>query len=855
VSKTCKTSVQQLWNTSSDTYKYYGEVQYSATRNELNNTYTIKVTGIRAHGGKWNFRTNWEISIGSSKKTGTIPSSGSNTYSGWLPKSGYQTVGLTHTVNGDSSGKCPAVNLTVKCYNSSVKWLSAGKYISVNVSATHNIAASVQSDSGGPNDRTAPTITATKSSCTTNSVTFKGSANVTCGSWQYSLNGGAWKTSTLSGKGGTQTVTVSTSSPTIRLKAVKSSNGVSGQSSTITFDCVKPTIQLSAALASGGKVTLTASSADSCKDWQVKIDTGSWTTFKTVSTKQTTYTTSALSAGKHTFSVRATKVSNGIVGTSSVQSVDMSCPKITLTPTKSLFTYRNISFVATSDVPCDTWQYKIDSGNWVNVSTSNNKKIEVKNIKVSVVAPVVTVRARDITRHTTGTSSAVECDTAIPLIETLSLKATSNPGTKATLQFRVYNYPCSYVLSTVGDNGKSATVYKGSFTKKASGSTQTITVENISVTADDRNITNGKYYTLTVTRSDCPLISESQNTEYYAERPAVRHGPTNAPKEGFIINPVARCKVQLEFWTWCKFRWQLEGPDGSCYSTNGKNTWSNECIALTTYKPVIQFDKSTTNDKGTFKLHIKRVVNEILKSTYSAECDSSIPQINTFTLNPTANRLGTMTLKTNYNCGWSFKGASTVQSAEGSLKCPPTVASKLLQVTDMPLRANSNSSYEVEVWRLDCNALKNKATVTCDTTESAIQIVDVQTGGNICSFRATAQQPMTDWYCSIVMKDGSTSPLSQSRMIVASDGKSATKTVSKIPPAKPFDIRVSAKAANNVTSSVTAGPYQCTGVVRIYDSGWKYGTVFINKSTDYGKPNWTIAQPYVWSGGSWKICK
>ena len=150
---------------------FYAQVQLTSTRNQIDNTFTVSVTGIAA----WtkyslNKKLTTSISLGTSSSnvvasaTPSIPASGSNSYSGWLPKGGgYTSVsGCSYTFNANSNGQCPTVYLKFSVSTGNVKWLSKSEELGYNVyaSATSsysaNISATAQSEAGGANDRTAP---------------------------------------------------------------------------------------------------------------------------------------------------------------------------------------------------------------------------------------------------------------------------------------------------------------------------------------------------------------------------------------------------------------------------------------------------------------------------------------------------------------------------------------------------------------------------------------------------------------------------------------------------------------------------------------------------------------------------
>jgi hypothetical protein len=96
-------------------------------------------------------------------------------------------------------------------------------------------------------DRTAPTFTTHSiNSVTTTSITVNRVNNVACDQVQYSLNGGAW-TSTTTGSTYTITGLTENTSYTIKTRARKTSNQVWGESTTLTQQTHPNTVQIAQA--------------------------------------------------------------------------------------------------------------------------------------------------------------------------------------------------------------------------------------------------------------------------------------------------------------------------------------------------------------------------------------------------------------------------------------------------------------------------------------------------------------------------------------------------------------------------------------------------------------------------------
>ena len=140
-----------VWNTTTDKWLFYGQVLCECSKNDDNDTFTIKVKGIANYGVEWDFTTKYEINLNGKTTSGTIPKSGNGTYVGWCPTdNSWHTGGLpiSTTVNAKSDGSCPDVNLYVRVYNDSVWYINKQKYVKYSSTYDGNIAPTVRSNLG-----------------------------------------------------------------------------------------------------------------------------------------------------------------------------------------------------------------------------------------------------------------------------------------------------------------------------------------------------------------------------------------------------------------------------------------------------------------------------------------------------------------------------------------------------------------------------------------------------------------------------------------------------------------------------------------------------------------------------------
>ena len=227
-----------------------------------------------------------------------------------------------------------------------------------------------------------------------------------------------------------------------------------------TPDTTAPTVGLSVAYNSTTSITLNATANVNCKTWQYKLDSGSWTGFTTSPNGATSASqTLTITAGTHTVQVRATKVSNSVVGTSSSVSVDSAAPTVSFSISNVGLSGFTIN--ATSNVNCNKWQYKIGSGSWTSFSTTNGKSAS-KTITGLSRGTAYTVYVRAY-KTSNGLSHTPSSQSVTTLTLTLSISPSSvATGGNVTLTVNNGNgISCSYTLRKT--NGSGTTLATGTF--------------------------------------------------------------------------------------------------------------------------------------------------------------------------------------------------------------------------------------------------------------------------------------------------------------------------------------------------------------------------------------------------------
>lgn len=124
-----------LWGSSN--YPYHAEAYIDTVDGDTTSQYKIRLQA-RCYGTQYNFTTHIQITVGSDSYTATsLPKSGSNTYTGWTPSSGWTTVWTSGNINKGVSN-----NITVRFYNDSITVLSSGQTVTLNLSASGTLKSS-----------------------------------------------------------------------------------------------------------------------------------------------------------------------------------------------------------------------------------------------------------------------------------------------------------------------------------------------------------------------------------------------------------------------------------------------------------------------------------------------------------------------------------------------------------------------------------------------------------------------------------------------------------------------------------------------------------------------------------------
>lgn len=370
---------------------YYAQADISYTKDPKNKQFTVTVNGVRVYSKYgYNFKNYLYAKLGDKEDTGTIAASGSNSYKGWLPSSGYSSeIWLQKTYNYNSDGSVPNVYFYLKAYNSSVKWINAGITVSAyTATGDLNISSHI-----GTLDVSAPTFNLSKSTESIGNIGF--SASTTNGYkvnlWQVKVdNGNVYEYTgdySLS-----QSYSVSNGTHTIYVRARNDYNNVWSDWRSVWCDCRVPNINnasFTATSVNGG--TLSFSSDYSCK-WRLSgndIDTG-WQ----AATKSVSKTLNAAYNKDAWYTLQVQRNDNQNLSNSTSVRCNTIIPSLKIDSVTTLGNTISLS-VSCSNVQCKNWVIrfssdtdfqeikKADTGNSISGTISNCKFNEPYTITVT----------------------------------------------------------------------------------------------------------------------------------------------------------------------------------------------------------------------------------------------------------------------------------------------------------------------------------------------------------------------------------------------------------------------------------------------------------------------------------------
>ena len=368
MSFTITTSPQALFGSGGE---YKVEATLSYTKDPINKKLTVTIDKVRAYSKYgWDFKTNIEVwlSTNSDKPNDSycsytsIAASGSNSYTGWLPKDGkYVNIGLSRTYNYNDDGTLPSIYVKVRGYNGNVKWLSTGQWVSANTSLNTNIGNTTYLETL---DVRAPTVSIhPQSRGVINSkatVQFYGSSAYAIDSWQYKIDSGSANSISVKDDNNSNSLTLSDltfTRHTVEIRGRRKYNHKWSSWESYVFDCRLPDLSdLSLTPLTTNTATLKfTSTSDFDRQYQLHgvSGTGINTGWVNVSDNTTQVTVNVCNniLSNYTFKLQRKDHSQFV----QTRTLDCDTRAPVLTVSSVTVTGLSVTITVTSDVTCSNW--------------------------------------------------------------------------------------------------------------------------------------------------------------------------------------------------------------------------------------------------------------------------------------------------------------------------------------------------------------------------------------------------------------------------------------------------------------------------------------------------------------------
>jgi hypothetical protein len=225
------------------------------------------------------------------------------------------------------------------------------------------------------------------------------------------------------------------------------------------IDRTAPTVSAEATVISTTSFSIKGTANKTCNKWEYSLDGGSsWNSYSTKSGTSASTTFVGISSKNYTaIKVRATRSDNGVSGTSSEVSADITAPTVSFTV--SNITAKSVYINAKSSVTADLWEYSINNGStWTQFSAGEGTSAEKT---ITGLSPNTTyqlkVRARKLSNGLYGESAATSIKTpgasVLNSVNDLTIDVTS-----PSLGFNWTVYSTSYTHSLAIKSGSTIIV-------------------------------------------------------------------------------------------------------------------------------------------------------------------------------------------------------------------------------------------------------------------------------------------------------------------------------------------------------------------------------------------------------------
>lgn len=244
-----------------------------------------------------------------------------------------------------------------------------------------------------------------------------------------------------------------------------------------TIDRSSPTVSAEATVISSTSIKIKGTANKNCNKWEYSLNNGSsWTQYSTTNGTSAEKTLTGLKSSNYTqIKIRATRKDNGVTGTSSAVSADITLPTISFTA--SNITANSVYINASSSVTADIWEYSIDNGSsWTQFSTTAGTSATKT---VTELTPNTTyqikVRARKKSNGLYGTSATTSVKTlGATVLNSVNDLTVDVASPSFNINWTVYDK--NYTHSLAIENGSTTIVTITGLTGSAGTNNKTITL-------------------------------------------------------------------------------------------------------------------------------------------------------------------------------------------------------------------------------------------------------------------------------------------------------------------------------------------------------------------------------------------
>ena len=256
----------------------------------------------------------------------------------------------------------------------------------------------------------------------------------------------------------------------------------------------------------------------------------------------------------------------------------------------------------------------------------------------------------------------------------------------------------------------------------------------------------------------------------------------------------------------------------------------------------------TYNKNGAHTIYVRarNSYNNVWSDWKSVACDSRQPNINNFSLTPTASNKAKVNFTSDYDCYWKITGTNLDSGWKGP------VTAKNSPDTEITVRNNVNESYTLNVKRSYNENLTNSSSIYCNTVLPVLTINKISTTGAQMKIDVSASVKCKDWTVKLIPKQGS---IIEEVISDFDDNDKAIIIVNDLQMNVPYTITITATSvSNNLSNSTSHYNITCVGCVRLGDDDEvKLASIQIY---DINKKAFLGAVPYVYDDNikQWRQC-